>query len=245
MFALDQVRELSQLASTIADPEARAGWNERISAYAERLPRQYRRNECVACGDTDLIRAGQICKSCFADLIKAEVARGREDDGEGEALSVSNRDHWNNVKRLTGYKSAPPDAPFMSNIPDKDRLHISPQSVFQKLMTRLAVLCLEAFPAAGQRNTKPLLGSRDAGADRITGIAPTGFTEAIRELEDFIVWAELAAYQDGFEKGHNLLTGLASGTMTNEGFTQEVFKANERLTKRMIEAETSGTDRTR
>lgn len=82
-----------------------------------------------------------------------------------------------------------------------------------------------------------MFGGNTFGSDKVTGLAPKGFLDAVQHLAFLSAWMVAAARQEGFQKGQNLLTSLAAGTMTMETMNEKVMSEMDSAERRLRDLE--------
>lgn len=204
-----RVNHLRELVRQIADPVQREEQDTALTIWADDAPSRYTRFHCPACNALEYNRKGRICHACMEDVIRSRIARCQDAArGEaGEPVAIMATSHWN------GY-------PWVHLEAKLDEGHVfrrggygSAQDSFEAILQNLITVTMSGFTAvpAGVQ-TQRLFGGQTG--ERVTALAPKGFTDAIRALAFFTGWAVATAKAEGFQRGQNLLGSMADGALT-------------------------------
>lgn len=233
---------LLDAAREIADPELRASQEKAIRAWAEAAPkRSPQRSPCQGCGQEGYQGRGRICSSCMGAIVQNAVNAAREGaiSDNAEALSLERARHWNKFPWVDLDDKLPPGHPlFLPEREDEANREASARYVWHNSLQRVLVTALRGFPGVPSGvPTKPLFGGSTFGSDKITGLAPKGFLEAVQHLAFLSAWMVTTARQEGFQKGSNLLVSLAAGTLTMEDMNDRTAREMEGSERRLRDLE--------
>lgn len=221
--------------------EQLAGKNaNRLTVLAARLGREKMRSRriiCTACGENeyDTRDATDVCGHCLENIWMAQnIIAGEYRAGKRGGLIpvwLTTVSHWIGYPGLetSSYDQVP--APFGRG---------SSNDTLNTLYVELFAALAEALPLdpKGADEAEPLLSmkaNRWSSGDKDTILAriPTKAADALRDLWAFVRWHSKAAYQHGFDDGHNLLARLNLGNLTAEGFAEEIAEQTERMREQM------------
>lgn len=223
---------------------ALAGTDEkRVLVLAERKSnaRRSRRLTCPACGDTEFSTRQKeaICDGCLTELWQArDVLAGAYEGYKGKGVPVR-------------YPSAAHNLPYphlslQAEVPDGAAFTFRTDTMFgrrtegsaPRIMQRLFYRILDALAAVSpvdpeqarrRDEIEPFLPGQEGGRDAQLLRLPADALEALRHLWLFTAWASSAARQEGLDEGTNLLTRMALGQETHEGFLEEIADQTARM----------------
>lgn len=234
-------QDLYDRSREIRDPIARAAQESAIRAWSDSAPKRFPAlSPCPGCGVHGHEGKGRLCLACMTAIVQSGVNASREGElsETTEAISLERAEHWNKFPMVScDTVMSPGDALFLperDSEPDRDA---KAYYVFRRSCHRLLALAIRGLPGVPPGvPVNPVFGGNTFGSDKITGLAPKGFKEAVQHFVFLSAWMIEKARAEGFEKGQNLLSCLAAGTMTMDDMNERVIRemdASERRSEDM------------